>query len=30
MADQPEIVQGVIRELAQRIRNTTAPYGLGS
>lgn len=28
MADHPEIVQGVIRELAQRIRDTTAPYGL--
>jgi HEAT repeat protein len=28
MADQPEIVQGVIRELAHRLRDTTAPYGL--
>ncbi len=28
MADHPEIVQAVIRELAQRLRDTTAPYGL--
>ena len=26
MADHPEIVQGVIRELAKRLRNTTAAY----
>jgi CRP-like cAMP-binding protein len=29
MAHHPEIVQGVIKELAQRLRDTTAPYGLG-
>lgn len=27
MADHPEIVQAVIKELAQRLRDTTAPYG---
>jgi len=29
MAEHPEIVQAVIRELAQRLRDTTAPYGFG-
>ncbi|MCX5932412.1 MAG: cyclic nucleotide-binding domain-containing protein [Cyanobacteria bacterium] len=29
MADHPEIVQAVIKELAQRLRDTTAPYGFG-
>jgi CRP-like cAMP-binding protein len=29
MEHHPEIVQGVIKELAQRLRDTTAPYGLG-
>ncbi len=27
MADHPEIVQGIIKELAHRLRVTTAPYG---
>jgi CRP-like cAMP-binding protein len=27
MADHPEIVQGIIRELAHRLRQTTATYG---
>ncbi|EAQ76247.1 MULTISPECIES: cyclic nucleotide-binding domain-containing protein [unclassified Synechococcus] len=29
MVDHPEIVQAVIKELAQRLRDTTAPYGFG-
>ncbi|MDM7937943.1 MAG: cyclic nucleotide-binding domain-containing protein [Cyanobium sp. CZS 48M] len=29
MADHPEIVQAVIQELAQLLRDTTAPYGYG-
>jgi len=29
MADHPEIVQGIIKELAHRLRVTTAPYGFG-
>ncbi|MCP9817643.1 cyclic nucleotide-binding domain-containing protein [Synechococcus sp. GreenBA-s] len=28
MADHPEIVQGIIKQLAHRLRETTAPYGL--
>lgn len=28
MADHPEIVQGFIRELTHRLRETTAPYGI--
>ncbi|WP_353617950.1 cyclic nucleotide-binding domain-containing protein [Synechococcus sp. CCY 0621] len=27
MAEHPEIVQGIIKELAHRLRVTTAPYG---
>jgi CRP-like cAMP-binding protein len=27
MANHPEIVQGIIKQLAQRLRETTAPYG---
>ncbi|MCP9836170.1 cyclic nucleotide-binding domain-containing protein [Cyanobium sp. N.Huapi 1H5] len=27
MADHPEIVQGIVKELARRLRVTTAPYG---
>ena len=27
MADHPEILQGIVKELAQRLRGTTAPYG---
>jgi CRP-like cAMP-binding protein len=29
MAEHPEIVQGIIKELAHRLRVTTAPYGFG-
>jgi CRP-like cAMP-binding protein len=28
MANHPEIVQGIIKELAHRLRVTTAPYGI--
>jgi CRP/FNR family transcriptional regulator, cyclic AMP receptor protein len=28
MAQYPEIVQGIIKELAHRLRDTTAPYGI--
>jgi CRP-like cAMP-binding protein len=30
MADYPEIVQGIVKELAHRLRETTAPYGFTS